>query len=60
MNKLTLAVPLFDEQARRFDPKKWPGPVFALRAEAAAPSPPPVAIGEASVTVNVTMSYAIQ
>jgi uncharacterized protein len=37
-----------------------PGPVFALRTEAAAPSPAPVAIGEASVTVNVTMTYAIQ
>jgi hypothetical protein len=37
-----------------------PGPVFALRAEAAAAAPPPVAIGEASVTVNVTMTYAIQ
>ena len=37
-----------------------PGPVFALRAEAAAPAPPPVAIGESSVTVNVTMIYAIQ
>jgi uncharacterized protein YggE len=37
-----------------------PGPVFALRAEAAASAPPPVAIGEASVTVNVTMTYAIQ
>lgn len=37
-----------------------PGPVFALRAEAAAPAPPPVAVGEASVTVNVTMTYAIQ
>jgi uncharacterized protein YggE len=37
-----------------------PGPVFALRAEAAASSPPPVAIGEASVTINVTMTYAIQ
>ena len=38
-----------------------PGPVFALqRAEAAGPSPPPVAIGESSVTVNVAMTYAIQ
>ncbi len=37
-----------------------PVPMFALRAEAAAPAPPPVAFGEASVAVNVTMTYAIQ
>lgn len=38
-----------------------PVPVFAMqRALAAAPAPPPVAIGEESVTVNVTMIYAIQ
>jgi uncharacterized protein YggE len=37
-----------------------PVPMYALRAEAAAPAPPPIAIGEASVTVNVTMTYAIQ
>lgn len=39
-----------------------PVPMFALqRAEiAAAPSPPPVAIGEESVTVNVSMTYSIQ
>ena len=37
-----------------------PVPMYALRAEAAAQAPPPVAIGEASVTVNVTMTYAIQ
>ena len=37
-----------------------PVPVFAAaRAELAA-APPPVAIGEQSVTVNVTMTYAIQ
>jgi hypothetical protein len=37
-----------------------PVPVFAAaRAELAA-APAPVAIGEQSVTVNVTMTYAIQ
>jgi uncharacterized protein YggE len=38
-----------------------PVPVFAMqRALAAAPAPPPVAIGEESVLVDVTMTYAIQ
>ena len=38
-----------------------PVPMLALqRAAIAAPAPPPVAIGEESVTVNVTMIYAIQ
>ncbi len=33
---------------------------FAARAALAAPAPAPVAIGEENVTVNVTMTYAIQ
>ncbi|HEY4264939.1 MAG TPA: SIMPL domain-containing protein, partial [Micropepsaceae bacterium] len=37
-----------------------PTPLFEARAAVAAPAPPPVAIGEQSVTVNVTMTYAIQ
>jgi uncharacterized protein YggE len=38
-----------------------PVPMFALqRAELAGPSPPPVAIGEESVAVNVNMTYGIQ
>ena len=38
-----------------------PVPVFALqRAAVAAPAPPPVAIGEETVSVNVTLIYAIQ
>ena len=36
-----------------------PVPMFEARA-ALAPAPPPIAIGEQSVTVNVTMSYGIQ
>jgi uncharacterized protein len=37
-----------------------PVPVFAMQRALAAPSPPPVAIGEESVAVDVTMTYAIQ
>lgn len=37
-----------------------PVPKFEARATLAAQAPPPIAIGEDSVTVNVTMTYAIQ
>ena len=37
-----------------------PVPMFALAARAEAVGPPPIASGEESVTVNVTMTYAIQ
>ena len=38
-----------------------PVPMFEARAQlAAAPAPPPVAVGEENVTVNVTMVYGIQ
>jgi uncharacterized protein YggE len=37
-----------------------PGPMFAEARAALAPAPPPIAAGEQSVTVNVTMMYAIQ
>ena len=37
-----------------------PIPKFEARATLAAQAPPPIAIGEDSVTVNVTMTYAIQ
>jgi uncharacterized protein YggE len=37
-----------------------PVPKFEARATLAAQAPPPIAIGEDSVTVNVSMTYAIQ
>ena len=37
-----------------------PVPKFEARATLAAQAPPPIAIGEESVTVNVSMTYAIQ
>jgi uncharacterized protein YggE len=37
-----------------------PVPMFAEARAALAPTPPPIAIGEQSVTVNVTMTYGIQ
>lgn len=37
-----------------------PVPLFEARAVAAQVAPPPIAVGEESVSVNVTMSYAIQ
>jgi uncharacterized protein YggE len=37
-----------------------PAPLFEARAVAAQAAPPPIAVGEESVTVNVTMTYAIQ
>jgi uncharacterized protein YggE len=37
-----------------------PVPMFEARAALAVSGPPPVAIGEESVTVNVTMTYGIQ
>jgi uncharacterized protein YggE len=37
-----------------------PVPMFEARAVAAQAAPPPIAVGEESVTVNVTMTYAIQ
>ena len=39
-----------------------PVPMFALQraAVAAAPAPPPIAIGEETVSVNVSLTYAIQ
>jgi uncharacterized protein YggE len=37
-----------------------PGPVFAQARAALAPAPPPIAAGEQSVSVNVTMTYGIQ
>ncbi|HXJ02562.1 MAG TPA: SIMPL domain-containing protein [Micropepsaceae bacterium] len=37
-----------------------PVPRFAEARAALAPAPPPIAIGEESVTVNVTLTYAIQ
>ena len=36
-----------------------PVPMFARAALAAAPAPPPIAAGEESVSVNVTMTYGI-
>jgi uncharacterized protein YggE len=36
-----------------------PVPMFARAALAAAPAPPPIAAGEQSVSVNVTMTYGI-
>jgi uncharacterized protein YggE len=37
-----------------------PVPIFEARAVAAQAAPPPIAVGEESVTVNITMTYAIQ
>jgi uncharacterized protein YggE len=37
-----------------------PAPKFEVRATLAAQAPPPIAIGEESVTVNVSITYAIQ
>jgi len=37
-----------------------PVPKFAEMRAALAPAPPPIAVGEESVTVNVTMTYGIQ
>lgn len=37
-----------------------PGPMFAEARTALAAAPPPIAIGEQTVTVNVTMTYGIQ
>jgi uncharacterized protein YggE len=37
-----------------------PGPMFAEARTALAAAPPPIAIGEQTVAVNVTMTYGIQ